>query len=78
MPRSSSKGHSLRSGLSTKQRHVLPVILIAGQRHSPAPLTGSMFPLQHAERPRHYPDAASLQWTDLKTVAGPKDRLHKE
>ena len=26
MPRSSSKGHSLRSGLSTKQRHVLPVI----------------------------------------------------
>lgn len=33
---------------------------------------------EHAERPQHYPDAASLQWTDLKTVAGPKARLQKE
>eukprot|EP00891_Asterochloris_glomerata_P004432 jgi/Astpho2/4432/fgenesh1_pg.00067_%23_33_t len=34
--------------------------------------------IEHAERPQHYPDAASLQWTDLKTVAGPKARLQKE
>ena len=31
MPRSSSKGHKLRSGLSTKQRHVMPVLLVVAQ-----------------------------------------------
>lgn len=39
MLRSFSKGHKLRSGLSTKQRHVMPVILVAAQGHSLAPLT---------------------------------------